>query len=77
MVRIMTQIQGPYRPTDRPEPQYIIVFDKPVRLGIYVTECVGPFLWIADALTWLQGEFAVDLPSHQVLSILPPDGQEE
>jgi len=54
-------------------PQYIILFDKPIRLGTLIGESVGPFVSIGDALEWLRDEFAVELPSHQILSILPPE----
>lgn len=50
--------------------QFIIKFDRPVRFGQQITDCVGPFTTIAAATQWLAGPFAIELPRAELLSIL-------
>lgn len=53
--------------------RYVLVLDKPIRIGLNVFECVGPFESFVAAVQWYQEELKDPLPGAVVRSMIDPD----
>lgn len=56
--------------------KHILVFDRAIRLGVYITKYIGPFDTTEEAVEWLNEAkltFAHDLPNVTLETILDKD----
>lgn len=56
--------------------KHVLVFERAIRLGQYVTKCVGPFDSVEEAAEWYmeaRKTFAMELPKVTLETLLDKD----